>query len=506
MRSDKYNSNKNGKNSKKNQNKNKKQKNGLIPRSPALLLVMLLLFLAEAVFLLLVTTLDILPGKYAAILLAALLLMTLLCMKLMGCRKPVTVQRKSGTALSLIMIVIMGLGCFYLYNTYDTLSKISTEKKQTEDFHVVALKESSCESSADINGKSVFVLQAESKTYKEAKGKLMSEADVAYETVPDYIALGHTLIDEKGERHDELIFLSETNYRMLGEDMDGFEEGTRILHTISVEIESSDIAKRVDVTKDPFNIYISGIDTYGSISNVARSDVNMIMTVNPEARTILLTSIPRDMYLPLHSYGAMDKLTHTGIYGIEETTTTVEDWLAIDINYFIRVNFSTLVDVVDAIGGVEVESDYAFTSKDGYSYSEGTNSLNGEEALSFARERKAFSDGDNQRVKNQQHVLSAIIEKITGSTALLTSYTELLNAVEDEMQTNMSSSDISRLVKLQMGDMRGWSIESVSAKGQGASKPCYSMGAVNLSVVIPDEGSVAEVQQKMNKVVYQVEE
>ncbi len=506
MRSDKYNSKENKKKDK-NKSTNKKQKNGLIPKSPLLIAILLLLLMAEAVFLLLISTLDILPGKYAAVLLTVLLVMTLLCMKLMGCRNPVTAQRKVGVAISLIMIVTMGVGCFYLYNTYDTLNKISTEKKQTEDFYVVVLNEGSYETVEDIENKQVFVLRAESKTYKEAKGKLMSEAAVTYEKVSDYIKLSEKLIDEQGKRHDEIIFLSDTNYMMLCEETVNFESNTKIIHTISVEIESSDIAKRVDVTKDPYNIYISGIDTYGSISNVARSDVNMIMTVNPKTRTILLTSIPRDMYLPLHSYGAMDKLTHTGIYGIEETTTTVEDWLGIDINYFIRVNFSTLEDVVDAIGGIEVDSEYAFSSAiSDYSYSEGINYLNGEEALYFARERKSFSDGDNQRVKNQQKVLSGIIEKITGSTAILTSYAELLNAIEDEMQTNMASSDISSLVKMQLGDMRGWSIKSVSAKGQGASKPTYSMGSINLSVIIPDEKSVTEVQQKINKTMYPVEE
>lgn len=506
MRSDKYSSQKNDKKNKR-KSQNKKQKNSLIPRSPLLIIVLLLLFLAEAAFLLLITTLDILPGKYAAILLAVLLIMTLLCMKLMGCRKPVTVQRKFGTVIAFMMIATMGLGCFYLYNTYDTLDKISTEKKQTEDFYVVTLKESGYESIADIKSKQVFVLQAESKTYKEAKGNLMSEAGVSYETTPDYISLGQKLIDKKGEKHDEIIFLSETNYRMTCEDMDIFEDSTKIIHTVSIEIESSDFAKRVDVTKDPFNIYISGIDTYGSINNVARSDVNMIVTVNPSTREILLTSIPRDMYLPLHSYGAMDKLTHSGIYGIEETTKTVEDWLAIDINYFIRVNFSTLEDIVDAIGGIEVESDHAFTSLiGGYSFSEGTNYLNGEQALAFARERKSFSDGDLQRVKNQQKVLSGIIEKISGSTAILTSYTDLLNAVEDEMQTNMASNDISRLVKMQLADMRGWSITSISVTGQGAAKPTYSMGSINLSVIIPDEKSVMEVQQEMNRIMYPTDE
>ena len=294
---------------------------------------------------------------------------------------------------------------------------------------------------------------------------------------------------------------------MLCEDIDGFKKGTKILHTISVEVETGDFAKRVDITEEPFNVYITGIDTYGSISTVARSDVNMIMTVNPETRQILLTSIPRDMYLPLHTYGEMDKLTHTGIYGVQETISTVEDWLGIDINYYVRVNFTTLVDVVDVIGGVDVESEYAFSSAvSDYSYVAGTNHLSGEAALYFARERKHLAGGDKERIKNQQRVLSAIIDKMTSSTVVLTRYSQLLNAVGDKMQTSLSDNDISAFVKMQIKDMGGWNIESISIDATGAMKPTYSMPGRNLSVQIPDEESVAEAQKQINSVMYPAEQ
>jgi len=477
-----------------------KQKKGFFPKSPVLFIIMLLVFLTEAVFLLLISALDILPGKYAALVLIILLVLTLLCIKLLGCRKKNTMQRKAGVVVSLMMIVTLGIGCYYLFNTYDTLGKISRDRMQTEDFYVVALKEGSYTDLKDIDGETVFVIKQGTDTYKNAKKQLVEEVDVSYKNTEDYIKLGQQIIDDGGKTHDNIIFLSETNYRILCEDTEKFEESTKIIHTVTVEFENKDIAKRLDVTKDSFSVYISGIDTYGGISNVSRSDVNMIMTVNPETREILLTSIPRDMYVPLHSYGAMDKLTHSGIYGVEETITTVEDWLDIEINYFIRVNFSTLVDIVDALGGVDVESDQAFTTVSGYSFSAGTNHVSGEEALAFARERKAFAAGDRVRVENQQRVLSGIINKITGSSAILTSYAQLLNAIEDEMQTNMTSNDISRLVKMQLGDMRGWNIESISVTGQGASEPTYSMGSVNLYVMIPDEASVSDARAKIGEV------
>jgi LCP family protein required for cell wall assembly len=229
----------------------------------------------------------------------------------------------------------------------------------------------------------------------------------------------------------------------------------------------------------------------------------MIMSVNPQTREILLTSIPRDMYLPLHTYGAEDKLTHSGIYGIQETTSTVEDWLGIDINYYLRVNFTTLTDVVDAIGGVDVESAYSFSSSvSDYSYVAGNNHLSGEAALYFARERKSLPGGDNERIKNQQRVLTAIIDKMTSSTVLLTKYTQLLGAVGDKMQTSLSENDISAIVKMQLKDMRGWNIESNSIKGKGAMLETYSMPGRKLSCVMPDEESVTEAQKKINYVFY----
>ena len=197
--------------------------------------------------------------------------------------------------------------------------------------------------------------------------------------------------------------------------------------------------ERTAVTEEPFNVCVTGIDIWGEIDQVSRSDVNMIVTVNPQTRTVMLTSVPRDSYVILHSFGQYDKLTHSGVWGVDETVTTLEDWLDIDIDYYVRVNFSMLVDIVNAIGGIDVYSDYAFKSAiHDCSYKKGWNHLNGKQALYFARERKAFKDQDQQRIKNQQKVMKACLKKVTSSRVLLTNYTKLLDAVDDEMQTDMS--------------------------------------------------------------------
>ena len=214
----------------------------------------------------------------------------------------------------------------------------------------------------------------------------------------------------------------------------------------------------------------------------------------------MLTSIPRDTYVTLHSYGAKDKLTHSGIYGIDETVKTVEDWLGIDINYYLRVNFTTLEDVVNVIGGIDVNSEYSFTSSVGnYSFVKGVNHLNGEAALCFARERYAFASGDFQRVKNQQLVIEGIINKLMSNKSLLVKYPQLLGAVKDKVKTNMSDKEISALVKMQLDDMSGWDIQMQSITGTGAMRVTYSGGSGNLSVIIPDDSSVSSAVTKIKQ-------
>lgn len=488
---------------KKKQNKSARKRH-LIPANPILALLAIIDLLACVVFLSILILVDAFPGIYVVIILVMLAAAMVVLFRWLNCRKEITRQRKLGAIFSIVLIAVLCIGTYYLYSTYAMFNKISDNDKQTEEFHVVALKNGSYDDLKDIKGEELFVTDAESDTYKAAKKKLKKKADVTYKSAGGYIETGSKLIDKDGKKHDELIFVSNTYYEILCEEIDRFQSKTKIIYTISIDVDSVDTSKRVDVTKDPFNVYISGIDTFGSINTVARSDVNMIMTVDPKEKQILLTSIPRDMYVTLHTYGEKDKLTHTGIYGIDETVMTVEDWLDIDINYYIRVNFTTLVDIVDVIGGIDVESEYAFKSSvSEYSYAEGTNHLDGKAALFFARERKSLDGGDNERVKNQQRVLKGIINKVTTSPVILTRYTKLLNAVGDEMQTSLTEHDIAALVKMQVKDLGGWEIRMQSIKGNGTSAATYSMGSRQLYVAIPDEESVKAAQNEINEIMEQ---
>lgn len=467
--------------------------------------IMLLLFLIiEIIFIILLIVLEIIPVIVNIILIVVCIIITLLLFKFTFLNKKSDNQRKIGLILSIVMIIALAIGCFYLFTTYSALSRMSDEDVQYEDFYVVGLKDGSYRDVDDIKGETIYVHSSTSLTYDDAQDKLKKEADVNFNETGGYIQLKSVLIGDDGKKNDKLIFLSSNNHEIICENIEGFEKDTRIVHTVSVKIGNKDIAKRVGITKQPFNVYISGIDTFGGIDKVSRSDVNMIMTVDPVDKEILLTSIPRDMYVTLHSYGALDKLTHSGIYGIGETVETVEDWLDIDINYYIRVNFTSVEDIVNAIGGIDVFSEYAFETHGrqnrGYSFVAGENHLDGAEALAFARERKSFEEGDQERIKNQQRVLKGILDKITGSTAILTGYTGIMNSVGDEMQTNMSDSDIASLVRMQLEDLGGWDIQMISIKGTGTYSNTYSMGERQLYVVIPDEASLKAAQEAIDEV------
>lgn len=478
-----------------------------LPDSPGGIAAVILMLISEAVLILFLGLLNILPAEFMILIVLILAAADVVVLVLLRMRCRSRILHTAGLVLAAVVILVSSFSSFYIYRTYDTFSKVSGHLVQSEKFCVVVIKDGSFSTIDDISGKSVYVSKAESRTYKEAKGKLVTRADVSYRESSDLISAGNKLVDSEGARHDNIIFVSKSNYKMICEEIDGFSESTSVIYTISVEVKSDDSSDKVNVTEDSYNIYISGIDVYGDIDQVSRSDVNMIVTVNPKTKTILLTSIPRDTYLPLHTYGAMDKLTHSGIYGIDETVSTVEDWLGVEMNYYVRVNFSMFVKLVDAMGGIDVNSEYEFKSAvSDYRYSKGINNLDGKAALYFARERKSFEDEDEQRIKNQQQVLKAMIDKISGSTALLTGYTDLLDAVDGKVQTDLSDRDIAALVKMQLADHGRWDIKTIALTGKGSYEYTYSMGQRELFVSIPDKTKAEKAKKVINMVMYPVEE
>ncbi|MBQ9014759.1 MAG: LCP family protein [Firmicutes bacterium] len=479
---------------------------GTIP-FPVVAVLLLLLLAVEVVFSLLIVHLGVLPAQYIALICVILAAIDAGIIALLGNRRGGRKRYVTGLIVTMVMLTILLPGSYFINNADKALQNLTKEGEQWEEYYVIAPADSSYEAVGDIRGKTVYVLAREDKMSVEAREKLVTKSDVQLnDKEADIISLGSRIWDEKEQAHNDLILVSESQYDMICEEIKGFKKNSKIIFTEKVMRRSNAYSSDVDVTKDPFNVYVTGIDVWGDIDKVSRSDVNMIVTINPQTRTVLLTSMPRDSYVPLHSFGQLDKLTHSGIYGVDETLDTVTDWLGVDFDYYVKVNFSMVVKLIDAMGGIAVYSDHEFTSsvKPQYSYFKGVNHLGGYRALYFARERHSFEQSDEQRIKNQQKVMEGIIEKVTTHKEILLNYDELLGIVAENMATNFSDRDLKALARMQLGDMdTKWNVETYSIDGDDASRGTFSMGmGRELFVSIPKEESVERAKEKIHDVMY----
>lgn len=408
--------------------------------------------------------------------------------------------------ISVILVILVGctmvFGNVYLYETYSTLNSVTgAEKGSIKNTISVITKTDHNEEIQSLKNEKIGVLRnIDSVGTKKCQEKL-KKYSFSYKKYDNLQALVKALYEDE----IQAIVMNEI-YRANVEEMEeysGFSNETKsIYQTVYYTNNKNDALVVDDITKNPFTIFVSGNDTYGDIDELSRSDVDMIVTVNPTTSTVLMVNIPRDYYVQT-SYGN-DKLTHTGMYGIEETKQTVENLLGIDINYTFRVNFSSAEDIVDALDGVDIEvpegmaverlnADWALEG-----VHEGWNHLNGARALAYARERHAYVDGDIQRAKNQQQVLEAIIKK-AASSKILTNYTKLLKSFKNAFDTNMSTNEITALLQYELQAMPNWKFQNYVLRGTNSSAVCASM-AQELSVVMPEDYCVSIARQKIEAV------
>lgn len=405
--------------------------------------------------------------------------------------------RISSCVFLILFGTIFGVGIKYLNDTMDFVGIISKDLLQKEVYYVMTLDSSTIKNVKDLDNKTIGIYS--SKNSEEAIKLLDKKIKSTSKEYKNVVELFEDLQDNK----IDAVLINESTKNLLDTDLADMELKLKEIYKVYVSIEKTDIVKVVDITKKPFNIYVAGGDAYGSIDNVTNTDVNMIITVDPINKKVLLTSIPRDYYVNLPSFGddAYDKLTHAGYYGIEESAKAIENLLDIDINYYVKVNFSTIEGVIDAIEGVDVYSDYSFKADiypDYFTFKKGMNHLNGKQALAFARERHSFKDGDVQRVKNQQKVLTAIINKVTSSTTLVTNFSQILDSVGNSFSTNMETKSINRFIKMQLNNMRGWSIESQNLIGTDLyTKETYTYPSLELYVMKQDKKSVNAAKEKI---------
>ena len=442
---------------------------------------------------------NMIPNKYIMIGIAVLSFLAIIYALIIF-----IIKNKVLNIIIYLMIILTGIGSIFVYRyvdkALDTLDNIATAVIETEDFYIVTSSKSQIKELKDLENKYLYMF-SNNENYTDIITKIDNEIEVNYSKLDSLEKLSDKVISN----NDSGILITASQYEMISELYPKFKEVARILTTLQHKIgtEKTQVEMNNDYTIETgkFNVYVSGIDTSGKISNVSRSDSNMIITVDmsEEKVQVLMTSIPRDYYVNLHTSGKKDKLTHSGIYGINETISTVEDFMNIDINYYARVNFTTLISLVDSIGGIEVNSDLDFNSG-GYKFKKGINYLNGKQALVFARERYSFKDGDIQRNKNQQKVIEGIVNKVITTESIINNYSKILDTLSSSFQTNITSDQIAYLIKNQIDNFKDIDINTYSLFGSGTHASTYSMGSQKLYVMIPNKEAVSTARKKIIKV------
>ena len=414
-----------------------------------------------------------------------------------------------GTVLAVIMIAILAFGGFYINKTRSAISNISGETTEVTQMAVYVKSDDAADSVEATAGYTYGILSSLDRENTDgAVAHLNSEFGTEVQT-KEYAGLTE-LAD--GILNGEVnAMLLNSGYLSVYEDMDGYTDfSTKIKEVGTVDVESTIQSAEESTPIEPittanggkvYTIYLSGIDTRGEMTAKSRSDVNIIATVNTDTHEILLVSTPRDYYVPLSiSGGAPDKLTHAGIYGIDVCMDTLGMLYDIDINYYFRINFGGFVKVIDALGGITVNSDYDFDSKNilGYHFNKGENYVNGEQALIFARERYAFQEGDRQRGKNQMEVIRGVVKKAL-SPEILTSYSSILSSLDGCFGTNITYEEIAQILQQQLTNGGDWTIVSYSVNGTGATEKPYSMSQ-KAYVMVPDYNTVDKAKSLMEKV------
>jgi LCP family protein required for cell wall assembly len=466
------------------------------------LILFLLQLVLTVVFVVFLALLDVLPTKLLAIVVLLLLVLLLLSF----CCQRYKQARTAGKVFTLLMILILLVGSIYMGKTWSALQQITDpntdSQSSTHTLSVIVLQEDPAETLEDIREYRFGIQEKVDRTHTDqAVEKIEEELSTKLNAVE--FESYRAQIDALYESQVGAILVNEA-YRAAIEELDSsFADKTRVLTSIVLKDNSSDTqqsSERVnDITEEPFVIFLSGIDTFGQISTTSRSDVNILAAVNPKTKQILLLTTPRDYYVELASYGELDKLTHAGLYGVEESMATLGKLYGIDIDYYLRVNFTGFENVIDALGGVEVYSEYEFTSTKGVYFQQGYNQLDGEKALAFVRERYAFPTGDIQRGRNQMALITAVIDKALSPT-LLTNYVSIMDSVSESFTTNVPSSKITALVKMQLEDNASWNIVRYNVSGSGSTEATYSFGSEPLWVMIPDMDTVAYAQELLRQV------
>ena len=401
--------------------------------------------------------------------------------------------------LSIVEIFIMNYGT----KTEEFIFKILDDGKRVTTYNVYVLSDSDYKELNDLNGKKITYLNSDDDTeIREALGKVESEIEIT----DDYLDSLDELLQSLTDNKTDAIFFESSYEDIIREEFKDSYDNLESIYSVKIEDQIKTLKSNKDISKDTFTVYISGVDTAGKkISSKARSDVNILLTINPKTSQITMISTPRDSYVMLHTKQKNDKLTHAGIYGIEESVKTLEDLYDIEIDYYARVNFSSFISIVNTLGGVTIDVPKSFCEQnskrskkqeDLICLKKGKRTLNGEQALAYARNRHNFSGGDFARGDHQMELLKAIINKCMTPT-ILGKYTKLLESLGDKVTTNMGKDDITKFINKVLMSGKGFTFETYGLEGTLGREVCASTGKSKLSVVKLKEESINTAKGKI---------
>lgn len=468
-------------------------------------ILVILQALVSIVFGVLLGILNILNTSYMAVIIIVLALLFLFTLITQFYRN----GRPVGKVFAVLISVVLIIGSLYLWKTYSAVAKVSSGSQITTretKMSFIVMKDSPLTGQEDLSGKQIGIMKTQDRPMTDQaldslKGKL------AQDPVTMEFTSQENLIDALYNGNVDCILMNEALRSIVIENFKpNFDVETRLLETFTIEEKVENSQKNISVDEDPFTVYLSGNDQWGDVTlDSGRSDVNIIATVNPKTKTILLTTTPRDYYVPLYFSDTegggdeyLDKLTHSGVYGMNCSMSTLEKLYGIDLDYYVRINFSGFQNIIDALGGIDIDSPYAFTTSDGsHTYVKGMNHLDGYGALLFCRERYAFSNGDLQRGQNQMLMIKAMVKKIM-SPAILPNFMNLMDQMSSCFITDIPMSSITDLVKYQLTTNTDWKIITDSVSGYGASRISYAMGSY-VSVIVPDYNDVDQAKQLIQK-------
>ena len=441
-----------------------------------------------------VNQLNMIPNKYFYTGILIFIILNVISILLLLSKK--FIMKVIGIVLSLIIITTSIVGIRYSDKVDNLITKaFNNNKEEITGYGVIVLKNNNYNELNDLSGKTMGYLTINGNNYLDLIDDKINSKMINYDDV-------YNLYEDLINKKIESFVIDKAYLDLLEDEYNDIDEHIKVIYTYEVKNELKNDNKINSL--NTINIFISGSDARtDKIAERSRSDVNMIMTINPKTHTILLTSIPRDYYVQLHGRtGLKDKLTHAGIYGVNMSKDTVADLFDIKIDYTIKVGFKSVEEVVDLIGGIDVYSDITFNSyhiKE-WVVKQGMNHFDGKQALAYSRERYAYSDGDIHRVQNQQQVLEAIIEKIFKDKLILKKYDKVLASFSQLYRTDIREEYIKMIVKDQLENMNSWTIIRQYVVGSGAMLETYSMPGRNLWVMIPDEESMETAKNKINAV------